>query len=76
MCIRDSYLTSTADYDADHVHDDAEKVEHILGEHQAMQLEKYLDYPEQDPHGKPIPSMRDTQRINLDALAAQLEKDK
>ena len=70
------YLTSTADYDADHVHDDAEKVEHILGEHQAMQLEKYLDYPEQDPHGKPIPSMRDTQRINLDALAAQLEKDK
>lgn len=65
------YLTNEADYEADHVHADAEKVEHILKEEQAMQLERYLDYPEQDPHGKRIPSLRDTQRLPLKNLAGR-----
>lgn len=63
------YLTSQADYEADHVHADAEKVEHILQEETVMRLERYLDYPEQDPHGKRIPSLRDTQRLSLRDLA-------
>jgi len=33
------YLTDQADYSADHVHDDAEKIEHILGVEASMQLE-------------------------------------
>ncbi|NCF93638.1 MAG: ABC transporter [Verrucomicrobiaceae bacterium] len=68
------YLTNEADYDADHVHADAEKVEHILGEDQVMELERYLDYPEQDPHGKRIPSLRDTQRLPLRDLAVKEEE--
>ncbi len=69
------YLTNEADYDADHVHADAEKVEHILREEQVMQLERYLDYPEQDPHGKRIPSLRDTQRLPLKDLAGKEDAD-
>ncbi len=49
------YLTNEADYAEDHVHDDAEKIEHILGPNMVRQLEQELDFPELDPHGKPIP---------------------
>jgi ABC-type Mn2+/Zn2+ transport system permease subunit/Mn-dependent DtxR family transcriptional regulator len=49
------YLTNEANYATDHVHDDAEKVEHFLSEEEVSELESYLDYPQEDPHGKPIP---------------------
>lgn len=49
------YLTHQADYDADHVHDDAERIEHLLGEETVRQLERTLAYPQTDPHGSPIP---------------------
>jgi len=49
------YLTNEANYADDHVHEDAEKIEHILGANTVKQLEKDLDFPELDPHGKPIP---------------------
>ena len=51
------YLTNEADYAEDHVHDDAEKIEHILGSAVIRQLEQDLDFPELDPHGKPIPQL-------------------
>ena len=70
------YLTNEANYEADHVHADAEKVEHILNEEQVMQLERYLDYPKEDPHGKRIPSLRDTQRLPLRDLAGRDEEEK
>jgi manganese/zinc/iron transport system permease protein len=46
-------------YGADHVHDDAEKIEHVLGEDTVRQLERRLDFPQTDPHGKPIPGARE-----------------
>jgi ABC-type Mn2+/Zn2+ transport system permease subunit len=51
------YLTDLANYEADHVHDDAEKIEHILGADAVRKLERDLDFPEFDPHGKPIPTL-------------------
>ena len=51
------YLTNAADYAADHVHDDAEKIEHILGEATVRDLERRLNFPEVDPHGSPIPAL-------------------
>ena len=50
-------MTNQADYEADHVHDDAEKIEHILGAEAVRKLERDLDFPEFDPHGKPIPTL-------------------
>jgi len=49
------YLTHEADYASNHVHDDAEKIEHFLSEEAVAEIERQLDYPEVDPHGKPIP---------------------
>jgi manganese/zinc/iron transport system permease protein len=53
------YLTNVMQYGADHVHDDAEKIEHVLGEDTVRQLERRLDFPQTDPHGKPIPGARE-----------------
>lgn len=52
------YLTNTAQYQADHVHEDAEQIEHVLGEETVRKLERGLDFPALDPHGKPIPSIQ------------------
>jgi len=49
------YLTNIMQYESDHVHDDAEKIEHVLGEDMVRQLERKLDFPQTDPHGKEIP---------------------
>ena len=53
------YLTESVRYRPDHVHDDAEEIEHLLGEDTVRQLERRLNYPTRDPHGKLIPSLRD-----------------
>lgn len=49
------YLTHAAEYPSDHVHEDAEKIEHVLGEDVVRQLEERLGYAHTDPHGRPIP---------------------
>lgn len=51
------YLTNAANIAPDHVHDDAEKIEHVLGEEIVAELERALDQPSVDPHGKQIPSL-------------------
>ena len=63
------YLTNQAQYAPDHVHEDAEKIEHILGNETVRQIEKILSHPRKDPHGKLIPSQFDTDRgyINLNS---------
>lgn len=53
------YLTNSANIAPDHVHEDAEKIEHVLGEKTVRELERRLGYATQDPHGKPIPGPRD-----------------
>lgn len=53
------YLTNAAQIAADHVHEDAEKIEHVLGEESVLQLERRLNYATQDPHGKLIPGLED-----------------
>jgi manganese/zinc/iron transport system permease protein len=56
------YLTNAAQISADHVHDDAEKIEHVLGEEVVRQLERRLDYATKDPHGRAIPSLSDQRK--------------
>ncbi len=56
------YLTNAAHFAADHVHEDAEKIEHVLGEEVVLQLEKRLQYANKDPHGRPIPSLHDVRQ--------------
>ena len=51
------YLTNAAQIAADHVHEDAEKIEHVLGEEVVRELERRLQYATRDPHGRPIPTL-------------------
>jgi manganese/zinc/iron transport system permease protein len=53
------YLTNAAQIAADHVHDDAERIEHVLGEEVVRELERRLNYATKDPHGRPIPGWAD-----------------
>ncbi|MBC8097299.1 MAG: metal ABC transporter permease [Akkermansiaceae bacterium] len=56
------YLTNAAQIAADHVHDDAEKIEHVLGEEVVREIERRVEFAKRDPHGKAIPSLADVHR--------------
>jgi len=56
------YLTNAAQIAADHVHEDAEKIEHVLGDEVVREIERRLANATRDPHGRPIPSLSDMQR--------------
>lgn len=49
------YLTQYMQLNADHVHDDAEDIEHFLTPELEKMLEKKLNYPAVDPHQNKIP---------------------
>jgi len=49
------YLTEYLRIAPDHVHDDADTIEHILTPELEARLEKLLDYPQVDPHKSEIP---------------------
>ena len=53
------YLTNAAQLAPDHVHDDAEVIEHMLGDETVRRLERRLNYARRDPHGKLIPGLAD-----------------
>ena len=50
------YLTEALGYTWDEVHQEAEKLEHVISEHFEDQIEKQLGFPTHDPHGSPIPT--------------------
>ncbi|QNL48874.1 metal ABC transporter permease [Olivibacter sp. SDN3] len=49
------YLTNYMKIAPDHVHDDAETIEHIITPEIETELEHLLDYPKIDPHKQEIP---------------------
>jgi DtxR family transcriptional regulator, Mn-dependent transcriptional regulator len=50
------FLVEKLGFGWDEVHDMAEDLEHIRSEELVERLDAYLDYPQFDPHGDPIPS--------------------
>lgn len=53
------YLSKRLDLPTDHVHRDAEDMEHALTPEIIALLEKELEYPKADPHGSPIVQPKD-----------------
>lgn len=53
------FLTESANIAPDHVHDDAERIEHVLGETVVRELERRLNFATVDPHGRAIPGPRE-----------------
>src|SRR5437868_9282230 len=50
------YLARQLGYSWDKVHDEADKLEHVISEEFEEKLDQLLGYPTVDPHGDPIPS--------------------
>lgn len=51
----ETYVTRENVVDIEHIHPEAEKVEHVLTEDMVDELDEELGFPEKDPHGSEIP---------------------
>jgi DtxR family transcriptional regulator, Mn-dependent transcriptional regulator len=49
------YLAETLGIGVDDVHDEADRLEHVLSEELEERIDKALGFPTHDPHGDPIP---------------------
>jgi DtxR family Mn-dependent transcriptional regulator len=49
------FLVNKLGFNWDEVHEIAEELEHINSEELVQRLDEFLDYPQFDPHGDPIP---------------------
>ncbi len=49
------YLYKALGVPWDGVHDEAEKLEHVISEEVEARMDEILGYPTEDPHGSPIP---------------------
>jgi DtxR family transcriptional regulator, Mn-dependent transcriptional regulator len=49
------YLAETLGIGIENVHDEADRLEHVLSEELEARIDKALGYPTHDPHGDPIP---------------------
>ena len=49
------YLAETLGVDVDDVHDEADRLEHVISEELETRIDRALGYPTHDPHGDPIP---------------------
>lgn len=56
------YLTEYLRIAPDHVHEDADNIEHILTPELEKRLENLLNYPKSDPHESSIPYDQMTSR--------------
>jgi manganese/zinc/iron transport system permease protein len=51
----ESYLARRLELPADHLHRDAETMEHALSDEAVETIDRALGFPTHDPHGRPIP---------------------
>lgn len=51
----ETFLAEKLNFSWDEIHDVAEQLEHIHSEKLVLELDRFLGYPKQDPHGDPIP---------------------
>ncbi len=51
----ETYITKEHVTGMEHIHPEAEKIEHLLPEELVNELDEELGYPEKDPHGSKIP---------------------
>jgi len=70
----ETYLTRALGIPWDRVHEEAEKLEHVLSEYLEGYIDEYLGHPASDPHGSPIPSpdlsIKEPERLRLSDLLA------
>ena len=52
------YLADTLGLHVDDVHDEADRLEHVLSEELEARIDRALGFPTHDPHGDPIPNAK------------------
>ncbi len=70
----ETYLSKALGIPWDKVHDEAERLEHVISEYLESRIDELLDHPAIDPHGSPIPahdgSIRESARLHLTDVRA------
>lgn len=51
----ETFLEQVLQMDGGILHDEAEKLEHVVSDQLMHRIDAYLGFPEKDPHGSPIP---------------------
>ncbi len=68
------YLARELGYTWDKVHEEADRLEHVISEEFEDRLDQILGYPTIDPHGDPIPS-KDGLMVDRDGMKLSLVKE-
>ncbi len=69
----ESFLVDKLGFGWDEVHEIAEQLEHIQHAELADRLDKYLGFPQYDPHGDPIPKANGETAISFKTILADIE---
>lgn len=68
-------LVEKLNFSWDEVHEVAEQLEHIKSEKLINELDAFLNYPEEDPHGDPIPDRHGNIKKTEKILLAQADEN-
>lgn len=72
----ETFLSSKLDFSWDEVHEVAEELEHIHSKKLINRLDAFLDFPEFDPHGDPIPNKDGEILLSLRRTLSEVEVGK
>ncbi len=67
------FLHQVMGYGWEQVHDEAEKLEHVVSDFFVQQVDSLLNYPVKDPHGEVIPDARGFREAEDDTCLAEAE---
>lgn len=68
----EAFLVEKLGFGWDQVHDIAEQLEHVQHAELADRLDKFLGFPEYDPHGDPIPKANGETAVTYKTLLAEI----
>src|SRR5271157_784852 len=69
----EAWLVQTLGYSWDEVHDEAEKLEHVLSEDLERRIAAAMGQPDRDPHGEPIPNANLVMPVDKSVSVSTLE---
>ena len=69
------FLVEKLNFNWDEVHEVAEQLEHIKSEKLTAELDRFLGFPQRDPHGDPIPDSDGNFSVANRVLLSELKTD-
>lgn len=72
----ETFLVQNLNFSWDEVHEVAEQLEHIKSDKLIRNLDVFLGFPKQDPHGDPIPNKNGKMRIKNTTLLSDAKVNK